>query len=242
MKIAIIGYGRMGKEIELTARERGHDTSLIIDNEKDWQAVEGKLPGADVAIEFSTPATASRNILRCFDLGLAVVSGTTGWNDSFDKVVKTCHSGGHALFYASNFSPGMNIMFELNKRLAGLMSRRDGYRILIEEIHHAGKKDAPSGTAIALANDIIEYNTAKKKWVNKPSSSPDELEIISVRRNQVPGTHFVRYDSDYDSLEIRHTAHSRKGFALGAVLAAEWLNGKKGCFNMHDMLYDKGNT
>lgn len=241
MKIAIIGYGRMGKEIEKSARARGHDTLIIIDNEDDWEQAGDRLADMDVAIEFSMPETASRNIMRCFEADLPVVSGTTGWNESFGMVKKACLEGGHALFYASNFSPGMNIMFELNKKLATLMGQRDEYRILIEEIHHAGKKDAPSGTAITLAKDIIEHHPLKNKWVNKPSSSADELEIISIRKNQVPGTHLVRYDSDFDSLEVRHTAHSRKGFAMGAVLAAEWLPGRKGCFGMADMLYDTGN-
>jgi len=228
----------MGCEIEELAKDHGHEVTAIIDNEIDWNSQIEQLRNADVAMEFSMPETAFRNITRCFDAGTAVVSGTTGWSDKFDKVKDSCISGGHALFYASNFSPGMNIMFELNKKLAKLLGGSPGYNILIEEIHHAGKIDSPSGTAITLAKDIIHYHPVKKSWVNKPAKSPEQLEIISLRRNQVPGTHFVKYDSPADSLEIRHTAHSRQGFALGALMAAEWLAGKKGVFSMSDLLYD----
>ena len=239
MKIAIIGYGRMGREIEELSADLGHEILFTIDNEGDWNKHHADLGKADVAIEFSMPGTAEKNIIRCFEAGLPVVSGTTGWTESMEEIKGKCLSGGHAFFYASNFSPGMNMMFELNQKLAMLMGKYPHYRILVEEIHHAGKKDSPSGTAISLANDIIEQHPVKGDWVNRPSSGPDELEIISIRRNQEPGTHFVKYDSDIDSLEIKHTAHSRKGFAMGALLAAEWLIGKKGCFGMRDMLYDK---
>ena len=227
----------MGREVKELAISKGHNIVAVIDNEGDWQVQKHNLGKAQIAIEFSMPETAVNNILRCFDAGLAVVSGTTGWNDSFEEVKKACLDGKHAFFYASNFSPGMNIMFELNKKLAKLMSRQDGYRIIVEEVHHTGKKDAPSGTAITLANDIINEHPQKSKWVNRPASESEDLEIISVRRDQVPGTHITRYDSDIDSLEIRHTAHSREGFAHGAILAAGWLLGKQGCFSMHDLLY-----
>jgi 4-hydroxy-tetrahydrodipicolinate reductase len=239
MKIAILGYGRMGREIEEMAIDVGHEIILTIDNEDEWANASDKLNMADVAIEFSQPETAPENILRCFKAGVPVVSGTTGWTASLEEISKTCLSGGHAFFYASNFSPGMNMMFELNRKLAKLMSKHPTYRILIEEIHHSGKLDAPSGTAISLAKDIIESHPLKDEWVNKPAAGPEELEIISIRRNQVPGTHFVKYDSDVDSLEVKHTAHSRKGFALGALMAAEWLIGKKGCFGMSDLLYNE---
>jgi len=239
VKIAIIGYGRMGREIEEMALHQGHEVVTVIDNENDWSAFSEALKGADVAIEFSMPETAVNNIRKCFDAGLPVVSGTTGWAASFNTIKDLCTDGGYALFYASNFSPGMNIMFELNKKLAELMRKHPHYRILIEEIHHSGKIDSPSGTAITLADEIMYYHPLKEKWVNRPASNANELEIISIRRNQVPGTHFVKYDSDIDSLEIKHNAHSRKGFALGALMAAEWLLGKQGCFGMHDMLYDE---
>ena len=238
MKIAILGYGRMGKEIEELALEMSHEIILKIDNETDWSDSSPKLHTADVAIEFSQPETAATNILRCFEAGIPVVSGTTGWTSSFEEIRHRCIEEGHAFFYASNFSPGMNMMFELNRKLAELMSKHPSYRILIEEIHHSGKLDAPSGTAISLAKDIIDSHPVKEDWVNKPASGPEELEIISIRRNQVPVTHFVKYDNAIDSLEIKHTAHSRKGFALGALMAAEWLIGKKGCYGMTDLLYD----
>jgi len=228
----------MGREIEEMAAELKHEVVVTIDNEDDWNTNLDKLKTADVAVEFSMPGTAENNIRRCFSSGIPVVSGTTGWTSSIENIRQECLAGGNAFFYASNFSPGMNMMFELNRKLASLMSNYPHYRILIEEIHHAGKKDAPSGTAISLASDIMQLHPVKSKWVNKPSAGPEELEIISIRRNQEPGTHFVKYDSDVDSLEIKHKAHSRKGFAMGALLAAEWLIGKKGCFSMRDMLYD----
>lgn len=227
----------MGREIVQMASQIGHELSLIIDNDDDWKKYEHELGKADVAIEFSIPEKAVENILRCFNAGLPVVCGTTGWTDSYEEIKKICIAGGHTLFYASNFSPGMNIMFELNSKLAGLMGKHTNYRILIEEIHHLGKKDAPSGTAITLANDIIKKHPEKLEWVNRPATDASELEIISVRRNQVPGTHFVKYYSDIDTLEIKHTAHSRKGFALGAIMAAEWVQGKCGCYGMRDLLY-----
>ena len=228
----------MGKEIEELAMALGHEIVATVDKQSEWHQKADKIRTADVAIEFSMPETAVSNISQCFEYGLAVVSGTTGWDHDHEKINTKCLEGGHAFFYASNFSPGMNIMFELNKKLAGLMARHDNYRILIEEIHHSGKKDAPSGTAITLAKEIIKQHPVKREWVNRPSSGKEELEIISIRRNQVPGTHFVKYDSDIDSLEIRHTAHSRKGFAKGALMAAEWLTGKTGVFSMADLLYD----
>lgn len=228
----------MGKEIAEMAEEMGHSIIARIDNAEDWEQAGPVLAEADAAIVFSTAASAKGNILRCFELGLPVVCGTTGWDEERQDVEQLCIREGKAFFYASNFSPGMNMMFELNERLAELMSRHPDYRILIEEEHHSGKKDSPSGTAITLAQDIIHHHPVKDSWVNRPSSSPNELEIISIRRNQVPGTHYVKYDSDIDSLEIRHSAHSRKGFALGALMAAHWIAGKKGVFGMKDLLND----
>ncbi len=239
MKIVIIGHGRMGREIEEMAQEQGHDVLVVIDNENDWVKYKDSLTEADVAIEFSMPETAVSNIRRCFDAGLPVVSGTTGWTESLDAIQEVCQQSGNAFFYASNFSLGMNIMFELNKKLAALMSKHPQYHILIEEIHHSGKKDAPSGTAITLADSIMQYHPIKSKWVNKPALNADELEIISIRKDKIPGSHFVKYYSDVDSLEIKHSAHSRKGFVIGALMAAEWLIGKKGYFSMKDMLYDE---
>lgn len=226
----------MGKEIREMALARGHEVVCTIDNDGEWESARDSLMQAAVAIEFSQPGTAPGNIRRCFAIGVPVVSGTTGWLDRFPEIRDLCLELGQSLFYASNFSPGMNIMFELNKKLAAMMAGQEGYQILIEEIHHAGKKDAPSGTAITLANGIIGIHPLKERWVNHPAGDSHDLEIISIRRNQVPGTHFVRYDSEVDSLEIKHTAHSRKGFALGALLAAEWLQGRKGVFDMSDLI------
>ena len=204
-------------------------------------------PATEAVTEEVTEEVVEPELSPVLPVPVYFLSGDDGvaslWRIEVDGVTLTsikdsCIRGGHALFYASNFSPGMNIMFELNKKLAKLLGRYPGYNILIEEIHHAGKIDAPSGTAITLAKDIIHYHPVKKIWVNKPAKSPDQLEIISLRRNQVPGMHFVKYDSPADSLEIRHTAHSRQGFALGALMAAKWLAGKKGVFTMSDLLYD----
>lgn len=228
----------MGKEIAEMAKETGHEIIASIDNQEDWEQMGKSLEKADAAIEFSTPESVKENILKCFEKDLPVVCGTTGWDEQRTMIEETCLREGKVFFYASNFSPGMNMMFELNDRLAELMSLHPHYRILIEEEHHSGKKDSPSGTAITLAKDILRHHPVKDAWVNRPSASSNELEIISIRRNHVSGTHYVKYDSDIDSIEIRHTAHSRKGFALGALLAASWIVGKKGVFGMKDMLND----
>ena len=224
MKIALIGYGKMGHAIEALALERGHTVACAIDNGDQWPVTSGQW--ADVAIEFSTPATAVENIRRCWQLGLPVVCGTTGWNAQYEAVKAECLAGGHALLAASNFSIGMNIMFALNERLAELMKGRDDYRVSISETHHIHKLDAPSGTAITLQEQIVE--SGKRKVENVP--------IESFRIGEVPGTHTVVYDSEIDTLTLTHEAHSRKGLALGALLAAEWLVGKQGVFTMKDLL------
>lgn len=219
MKIAYFGYGKMGRAVEAVALERGHTTAAIID-----PLVESPSTiAADVAFEFSTPATAVDNILRCFDLGIPVVSGTTGWNARLDEVVDICRQRGQTLFVASNFSIGMNIMFELNRRLAELMQGRD-YQVAISETHHIHKLDAPSGTAIVLADDIAAVTGGERPH------------ITSHRIGEVPGIHEVVYDSAVDTLTLRHEAKNRKGLALGAVLAAEFLVGKKGIYTMRDLL------
>ncbi len=221
MKIAYFGYGKMGRTVEAAALERGHTTAAIID-----PLVESPSTiVADVAMEFSTPATAVDNILRCFDLGIPVVSGTTGWNARLNEVADICRQRQGALFVASNFSIGMNIMFQLNRRLAELMKDRADYRPSISETHHVHKLDAPSGTAIVLANDIAAIS----------GSTPP---IESHRVGEVPGIHEVVYDSAVDTLTLRHEAKSRKGLALGAVLAAEFLVGRKGFFTMYNLLND----
>lgn len=235
MKIALLGYGKMGKTIEEIALQKGHTISLTIDLHNLPDLTKDNLQKADVAIEFTTPENAMNNILQCFDAGLPVVSGTTGWLNNFDKVKEICLEENGSFLYASNFSIGVNIFFELNKKLAELMHRHD-YNITVEEIHHTQKKDAPSGTAITIAEQILKGFPNKKQWVNYNSQKDEDLSIISKRIDPAPGTHTVKYWSEVDDIEIIHTAHNRKGFASGAVLAAEFLKGKKGIFTMKDVL------
>jgi len=236
MKIAIIGYGKMGQEIEKLATRMGHEIILTIDGEEDWEKQATSLSGADIAMEFSTPATALDNIYKCFKAGIPVVTGTTGWNDSLEQIRKDCALQGKSLFYSPNFSIGVNLFFELNRHLAFLMSKWEGYEISIEETHHIHKQDAPSGTAIMLANDIIRNIERKEKWVKEISGNPDELGIKSFRTENIPGFHLVKYESEEDIIEIRHNAKSRRGFAHGAIMAAQWMIGKTGYFEMQDFL------
>lgn len=236
MRIALIGYGRMGQAIEEIALAKHHEVVLkiTIDNLEDY--TDDNLRKADIAIEFTHPEAAFGNIKKCLELGLPVVSGTTGWLHRYDEAVKLCEQQQGALLVASNFSIGVNIFFEVNKRLASLMANHDEYEVSMEEIHHTQKKDAPSGTAITLAEQILEKISRKKKWVNHLSDNTDELEIISERIDPAPGTHKIKYHSPIDDIEIIHTAHNRKGFASGAVLAAEYIVNKKGVFTMKDVL------
>ena len=236
MNIALIGYGRMGKEIEKIARERGHDLSLIIDIDNRHELTPEHLSGADVAIEFTGPEAAYGNISACFDAHLPVVSGSTGWLDRRGEVEERCRREGQAFFYASNFSLGVNILFHVNRILARIMKRYPEYDVSMEEIHHTQKLDAPSGTAITLAEGILEEVDRKKRWVNRTTEEPEELSILSRRLDAVPGIHTIRWESEADYLELTHSAKSRRGFALGAVLAAEYLRDKKGCFGMGDLL------
>ncbi|MCC6690679.1 MAG: 4-hydroxy-tetrahydrodipicolinate reductase, partial [Bacteroidia bacterium] len=194
------------------------------------------LKKCDVAIEFTTPATAVANIYKCFDAGVPVVVGTTGWLKHLDEVTKMCKNKNQTLFWASNFSVGVNLFFKLNEYLSQLMNPHNEYNVTLEETHHVHKKDAPSGTGITLAEGILAHTPSKKKWVNYPTEKTDELQLVSKRIDEVPGTHTVRYSSEIDYIEITHVAHSRKGFALGAVLAAEWIKGKKGIYGMNDLL------
>jgi len=233
LNIALIGYGKMGKELEKLAKERGHQVVLIIDAPDDW--TDADLSLADVALEFTTPETAVRNILRCFENGLPVVSGTTGWLDQYESVKQQGIDLDQSLFFASNFSISVNIFFIINRILAKLMNNQPDYTVDIEEIHHTTKLDSPSGTAIVLANDIVQNMEHLDAW-SKQKSSGNELEIRSVREENVPGTHIVTYESSFDQIQIHHTAKTRKGFALGAILAAEWLHGRKGMFEMKDLL------
>jgi 4-hydroxy-tetrahydrodipicolinate reductase len=235
MKIALIGYGKMGKAIEEIALQKGHTICLTIDLYNLEDLTKENLQKADVAIEFTSPENAANNILQCFDAGVPVVCGTTGWLNNLSKVKEICIEQNGSFLYASNFSIGVNIFFELNKKLAELMSKQD-YNITIEETHHTQKKDAPSGTAITIAEQIIKELSHKKQWVNQESNNAEDLSIISHRIDPAAGTHAVKYSSDVDNIEIIHTAHNRKGFASGAVLAAEFIRGKKGIFSMKDVL------
>ncbi len=236
MKIALLGYGKMGKEIESIALSRHHEICLKIDNEDDWKKSEEQLKHADVAIEFSMPACVIGNIKKCFMADVPVIVGTTGWNDKIGQIRDECIKNNHALMYGSNFSIGVNIFFEINRRLAQLMNDFDEYNVTVEEIHHITKLDAPSGTGISLANDILKLIHRKEKWINSKTNKPEELELVSKRIENVPGTHIITYESDVDTLEIKHTVKKRKGLAIGAVLAAEWIAGKKGFFEVRDFL------
>lgn len=236
MKIALVGYGKMGKTIEEVARQRGHEILYRIDIESQDLMRPEYLGKADVAIEFSTPATAFDNINKCFDARVPVVCGSTGWLDRLGDISTRCREEEQSFLYSSNFSIGVNLFFQINRRLAELMNHQDQYEISMEEIHHTEKKDAPSGTAITLANQIIELVSGKSRWINKSTNDPEAVSIISKRIDPAAGTHIIRYTSEVDDIELRHTAHSRRGFASGAVVAAEWLQGKQGCFSMEDVL------
>ncbi|WP_271765883.1 4-hydroxy-tetrahydrodipicolinate reductase [Aquimarina algiphila] len=230
MKIALLGYGKMGKTIEKIATERGHTIILKVDKEDTTY----DLSEADVAIDFSIPTAAVNNITNCFNTGVPVVSGTTGWLDHYEDMVALCKEKKGGFIYASNYSLGVNLFFELNRKLAKMMAPLEGYNIAMEEIHHTEKLDAPSGTAITLAKGIIE-NTDKTEW-QLDNGDKNTIPIIAKRIDKVPGTHTVNYTSEVDDIEIKHTAHNRNGFALGAVVAAEWLTDKTGVFSMKDVL------
>jgi 4-hydroxy-tetrahydrodipicolinate reductase len=236
MKIALVGYGKMGKTIEEIALQRGHTIDLKIDIDSIELFTKENLQQCDAAIEFTGPHSAKENILKCIDAGIPVVSGSTGWLENRNEVDMFCKEKNGSFLYASNFSVGVNIFFELNKKLAQLMKGHSAYAISMEEIHHTQKKDAPSGTAITLAEQILQEIPYKKKWVNAVSTDPEYLSIISKREDPAPGTHSIKYSSAIDDIEIIHTAHSRQGFALGAVLAAEYIRDKKGIFNMKNVL------
>lgn len=230
MKIALLGYGKMGQAIEKIAIERGH--TIVIKAKKDTKY---DITTADVAIDFSIPDSAVDNISNCLNKGVPVISGTTGWLDKYDDIVSICKENDGAFIYASNFSLGVNIFFELNKTLAKMMNTLKDYKVSMEEIHHTQKLDAPSGTAISLAEDIIVEHQSYSNW-KLENESNGTLPIIAKRIPEVPGTHIINYSSDVDTITIQHTAHSRQGFALGAVIAAEWIAGKKGVFTMKDVL------
>lgn len=232
MKIALLGYGKMGKAIEQIALNRGHEIVLKINkSSRDYNIRE-----ADVAIDFSIPDAAVSNISHCLNNDVPVISGTTGWLNDYDDIAQLCKEQDGAFIYASNFSLGVNLFFELNNYLAKLMQPQTQYNASIEEIHHTQKLDAPSGTAITLAKGIIDNSIAKDWHLDNSTQNPESISIEAKRIENVPGTHIIKYDSNIDSIHISHTAHNREGFALGAVVAAEWIIGKTGIFTMKDVL------
>lgn len=236
MKIAFIGFGKMGKAIAEMAIAKGHEIVLKINSSNSDELTIQNLQQADVCIEFSNPSIAVKNLLTCFDAGVPVVCGTTGWMEHWEKIADSCKQKNGGFLYASNFSIGVNLFFELNDFLAGIMQERKEYDVRIEEVHHVHKKDSPSGTAITLANQIIETNSGKNKWLNIESTKSNVLPIISKREDEVAGIHLVKYFSGDDEITIKHNAFNRKGFAAGALLAAEFLQKKKGIFSMNDVL------
>lgn len=235
MKIAILGYGKMGKVIEEIALQRGHSIELKV-NQTNLDFDIELLSACDVAIEFSSPESAVENISKCFDANVPVIVGTTGWYAQFNTVKEKCFSENKALLYATNFSVGVNIFYEINKKLAALMDANSQYDVNVKETHHLQKLDAPSGTAISIAEGIIDNLDRKDSWKNDLIVLENELAVESIRTEDVPGTHVVKYESDIDFIEIKHEAKNRKGFAFGAVLAAEYIRGKKGVFTMKDVL------
>lgn len=236
MKIALIGYGKMGKTIEKIALDRGHEIVLTIDIDNQHELTVENLQKADVAIEFTIPSTAIANYYKCFESGIPVVSGTTGWLDKKDEVLTKMKESDGTFFYASNFSVGVNLFFVLNKKLADLMQTQKEYDVKMEEVHHTQKLDAPSGTAISLAEDLFDIYPAKNSWTLEDPVSPKEMQITAIREGQVPGIHRIKYESDVDYIEIEHSAKNRLGFATGAVLAAEFSLGKKGLLSMNELL------
>ncbi len=236
MNIALIGYGRMGHEIEAIAVQREHNVKLVIDKDNTSDLNEENLRGIDVVIEFSLPEAAFENIMKCLSAKVAVVSGTTGWLENYDKAVAACKENQTSFIHSTNFSIGINILFRINSELARLMSKFNGYSVGIEEIHHTRKLDAPSGTAITLASGITGNHGGYEGWTMDSGAGSSFIPINAVREGNVPGIHIVEWDSDVDTLTLRHESKSRRGLALGAVVAAEFINGRKGIFTMNDVL------
>jgi 4-hydroxy-tetrahydrodipicolinate reductase len=236
MRIALIGYGKMGRMIEELALQKGHEVVLKIDVSNAHEFNRENISRVDVAIEFTAPDSAYDNVRKCLEYGIPVVSGSTGWNDRLPEMAEYCRANNGSFLHASNFSIGVNIFFEVNKLLARLMAIQPDYEVALKEIHHTQKKDAPSGTAVTLAEQILQLVPRKSAWVNDISNDPQQLSILSERTDPAPGTHYVKYTSEVDDIEIIHTAHSRKGFASGALLAAEYISDKKGVFTMKEVL------
>jgi 4-hydroxy-tetrahydrodipicolinate reductase len=241
MNIALIGYGKMGHTIERIAAGRGHNIVLKITSKNREEFTRANLANVDVAIEFTSPESGPENVAISLNAGIPTISGSTGWNDKLDIARQQALSNNTAFLHASNFSIGVNIFFEINKLLARLMSTQDSYKASIEEVHHLQKKDKPSGTAITLAEQIIALSMHQKSWALKEdASTSSSLPIAAIREEGVPGTHTISWTSEVDTIDIRHTAHNREGFALGAVLAAEFIQGKSGVFSMGDVLAING--
>lgn len=236
MKIALIGYGRMGHEIEEIALKKGHTIDLIIDIDNSQDLNSEKLRGIDAAIEFSVPESSFRNISACLESGVPVVSGTTGWLKDYDKAAELCRRKGTSFLQSSNFSIGVNMLFMLNSELAKRIKDYTGYSVSIEEIHHIKKLDAPSGTAISLADGIIRQHPGYDGWIQEDAGQGKKIPVRSIREGTVPGTHIVTWDSSIDTISLKHEAKNRKGFALGAVVAAEFISTRKGVFTMADVL------
>jgi len=236
MKLALIGYGKMGHEIEQVALERGHQIIVTIDNETEWSERLGLVESADVAIEFSHPSVAITNIHRTLESGIPLVCGTTGWSAALESITQLCNEKNGSFFHASNYSIGVNLFMAVNKKLAQLMNNHHDYDVVMEETHHIYKADAPSGTAITLAEEIMANNNSKTSWTIDLPAQKQELYIKPIRHRNTPGTHTVCWESPIDAIEITHTAKGRRGFALGAVIAAEWIKDKKGIFTMKDLL------
>jgi 4-hydroxy-tetrahydrodipicolinate reductase len=236
MKIALVGYGKMGHMIEEIAMSRGHEIVLKITSQNTNDLTKANLQKADVAIEFTSPSAAFENVKKCLEAHVPVVTGSTGWNEKLREAEKFCREQDGSLLHASNFSVGVNIFFEVNRLLAKLMNGQPDYNVSLKEIHHTQKKDAPSGTAVTLVEQILQELKRKNTWINKGKPDADQVFITSERIDPAPGTHHVKYSSEIDDIEIIHTAHNRRGFATGAVLAAEYIHNKKGVFSMKDVL------
>jgi 4-hydroxy-tetrahydrodipicolinate reductase len=236
MNIALSGYGKMGHEVEKAAAGRGHTIVAKLDNASDWDKYKDEVRQADVVIDFSQPDVVVEVIKRCFDWQVPVVTGTTGWYDDLEEITALCREKNGTLFYAPNFSIGVNILFKVNETLAALMNRAEGYTVKVKETHHIHKLDKPSGTAISIAEGIVRNMDGLTGWVNEKTNKPGELPVLSKRKGEVTGTHTIIYNSEVDKIVLKHKAKNRAGFALGALVAADFVKDKKGVYTMDDLL------